>query len=195
MKFGLFGGTFNPIHHGHLINAQFVREKFDLDKLFFIPSLKPVHKELSDDVQAMHRFDMITLAIGKESPFFEVSKCEIERRSPSYTILTIGEFEVKFPGIKLYLIIGGDSYNEIETWKDYHEIQKRISIIVLKRPGTELAQKNKGDFEAGLEIIENPMIDISSSCIRKRIAEGKSIKYLVPETVEKYIKEKELYLS
>ena len=134
MKVGLFGGTFNPIHIGHLINAQFIREEFNLDFILFVPTKYPVHKELEDDVDAEHRYRMVKLAIeGVE--YFKVSRLEIDRNRPSYTIFTIDDILKENPDWQLFFIIGYDAFNEIDTWKDWQRLLLTIDFIIMKRPG------------------------------------------------------------
>jgi len=192
MKIGLMGGTFNPIHLGHLINAEIARDSLKLDKVLFIPSKIPVHKKLAGNLDVSIRGEMIALAI-KENKFFELSMVEAERQSSSYTIDTIAEFNAKYPDDKFYLIIGSDSFNELDTWKDYHEILNRITIIVMKRQGSDFLRKDIKSLTSSLIILKNPLIEISSSGIREKIKENKSIRYLLPSRVEEFIYNKGLY--
>lgn len=192
MKLGLFGGTFNPVHYGHLINAQTVKDSFSLGKILFIPSKYPVHKELEGDISSEDRFNMVSLAI-EDNPYFDVSRLEIDREDDSYFIITVRQLPELYPGDEFFLIIGLDAFNEVHKWKDYKEILEKVSVIVMRRPGfgkiddTIINQARRVDF------IDNPVIEISSSMIRENVRKGRSIKYLVPAKVEQYIKDKELY--
>ena len=192
MKIGILGGTFNPVHSGHLINAQTILEELSLDSVFFIPSKYPVHKELEGDISAMDRLAMVKLAIqGNER--FEALSLELDREEPSYTIYTIEELMKRYPGAELFLIMGADSFNEFHTWREYQRIAGIVTIVVMRRPGDsslrrDLLKECPSVVEAG-----NPLIDISSSAVRARIKEGRRADYMVPAQVIQYIKNKGLY--
>jgi nicotinate-nucleotide adenylyltransferase len=192
LKLGVFGGTFNPIHYGHLINAQVIFEDFILDKMIFVPSKAPVHKEFMNGATGEDRYHMIEYAIEGNSSF-EVSRIELDRDTPSYTILTINELIDAYRESVFYLIIGIDSYNEFQTWKDYRDILERVSLIVLKRPDSRIVNVEIQKISENIFFANNPPIGISSSKIRENIKEGKSIRYLVPPKVESYIIDKGLY--
>ncbi len=192
MRLGIFGGTFNPIHNGHLINARFIAEEFSLDKILFIPSRYPVHKSMREEVTSEDRFEMVRLAI-KDFPQFDVSRIEIDRNAPSYTIITVKQLEKEYPRSELFLIIGSDSFDEIDTWKDYRELIARVSILVMARNSREY--RGSGILEGSKRVLfaGNPVIDISSSNIREKVKSGLSIKNYVPGTVEEYILNKGIY--
>ncbi len=192
MKTGVFGGTFNPIHNGHLINAQFIAEHFALDEVLFVPAKLPVHKGLAGDVSTEDRYEMAVRAIAGNN-LFNVSRIEIDRETPSYTITTIRHLMKDRPGDTLHLIIGADSYNELETWKDYRELLSLVRIIVMARPGCDTDPDRYGNLAGSVEIADNPLIEISSSDIRDRIRQRRSVRYLVPSEVENYIIDKGLY--
>ncbi len=192
MKIGLLGGTFNPIHYGHLINAEIIRENFQLDKILFIPSKHPVHKDLEGNIPSEDRFNMVKLAIAGNNSF-DVSRIEIDRDGGSYTIITIKQLQVFYEKAELYLIIGSDSFNEIGIWKDSKEILQIVPLIVMKRPGYEKINKKIIETAKEVKFTDNPLIGISSSMIRDNIKNNKTIKYLVPVKVEDYIKKKGLY--
>lgn len=192
MKLGVFGGTFNPVHFGHLINAQFIRENCSLDRILFIPSRYPVHKNLEDGVPAEDRFNMLELAING-NPGFIADSVEIDRKEKSYTIITVKHLLEKYTNSEIFLITGSDAFNEIDTWKDYDELIEIVNFIVMRRDGdinykNEIVKKVKNVIFA-----DNPLIEISSSKIRENIKKGLSIKYLLPESVEKYIIDRGLY--
>lgn len=191
MKIGIFGGTFNPLHCGHLICAERIREEHSLDRILFIPSKRPVHKSLEGDVPPDERFEMIKRGIAGNSGF-EALRIELDREDPSYTIITVKELLEKNRDWDLYLILGSDAFREIATWKDYRELVEIVSLIVMARPGCE-AGVEVPDNARKVIFAGNPLVEISSSDIRERARQGKSIRYLVPEGIEKYIREKELY--
>ncbi|MFC1669993.1 nicotinate-nucleotide adenylyltransferase [Spirochaetota bacterium] len=192
MKIGLLGGTFNPIHFGHLINAEVIRSAFSLDKIIFIPSKSPVHKELAGNVSAEDRFNMVKLSIqGNEG--FRISSIEIDRDSPSYTIITLKELKKTYPHSSLFLIIGDHYFNEIDKWKDSEEIMQLVQIIVMRRSVEKIIPDELIIAKSNAIIAENPVIEISSTSIRERIKSGKSIRYQVPPVVIDYIREKGLY--
>jgi len=220
---GLFGGTFNPIHMGHLRMAEEVKEGFSLDGgVCFIPAALPPHKTAAELVGAAERYEMIARAIAA-NPDFSVSDAEIRRQGRSYTIDTVAAFQANgAPNAVFYLIIGMDAYYEIETWKDYESLFDRISFIVMPRPGeSEGASRatlaamvgharrhvDEGyKIDADRKCLVHPQkqdvhlhsvtqLDISSTRIRSLVKAGQSIKYLVSEEVEEYIITKDLYAN
>lgn len=191
MKIGIFGGTFNPLHCGHLISAERIREEHSLDRILFIPSKRPVHKSLDGGVPPDERFEMIKRGIAGNRGFGTL-RIELDREDPSYTIITVKELLEKNRDWDLYLILGSDAFREIATWKDYRELVELVSLIVMARPGCE-AGGEVPDNARNVIFAGNPLVEISSSDIRERVRQGKSIRYLVPEGIERYIREKELY--
>lgn len=187
MKIGILGGTFNPIHIGHLILAEEAREKLKLDKIIFVPTYYPPHKNNSDIAPAMHRYKMINLSI-KGNKYFSVSDVEIKRDGKSYTIDTLKELKKKYPGDKLYFIIGSDLLKYLDDWKDLNEIIKLVNFFVATRPGYALDK-----IPSQISTIPIRAVDISGFEIRKAIEKNKSFRYLVPETVFRYIKKRNLY--
>lgn len=187
MKAGILGGTFNPIHIGHLILAEEVREKLKLDKVIFVPTYLPPHKDNSDIAAAAHRYNMIKLAI-KTNKYFSVSDIEIKRDGRSYTIDTVKEFKKRSPGDDLYFITGSDLLNYLEEWKDLSDIIKMVKFIVATRPGYPLER-----LPSYISTVEIRAVDISAFEIRKHIKENKSFRYLVPDRVFDYIIRKGLY--
>ncbi len=200
-KIGISGGTFNPIHYGHLIVAELVRDEFGLEKVLFVPSGMPPHKNLSDVAEAEHRFNMVHQAV-KNNPGFYESRIEVERGGYTYTIDTVKSLrEIYGEDAKLYYIIGADVLNDLVTWRNYQEVFKVCEFIAVLRPGNDIEGFNRqmeylrDTFGAIIHFIDTPLIEISSTEIRNRIRQGKTIKYLVPEAVEDYIKENSLYLE
>lgn len=187
-RIGIFGGAFNPIHLGHLAVAQAAQEKFKLDKVIFIPSCQSPHKTAGFPVSAENRLRMVRLAIAG-NPLFGISDVEIARGGKSYTVDTIKHFRKIFPvPVKLYFIVGEDSFLQLKAWKSIDEILTLAACIVVNRPGYTV-------FVSGLKHVTATMpgIDISSSFLRQRLTQEKSVRYLVPESVFKYIEKKRLY--
>ncbi len=187
MKIGIFGGTFNPIHFGHLVLAEQAYEKLGLDKVIFIPSYYPPHKENSTIVSANHRYNMVRLAIQR-NPRFEISDIEVNRKGRSYSVDTIRELNRIYPKAELFFISGSDVSDQVSKWKSIDEILALSKFALAKRPGYCLKRHNKN-----ISVISITELDISSSMIRRKIKTGQSIRYLMPMRVYKYIKEKRLY--
>ncbi|MFH1622087.1 MAG: nicotinate-nucleotide adenylyltransferase [Candidatus Omnitrophota bacterium] len=187
MKIGIFGGTFNPIHFGHLVLAEQAYEKLDLDKVIFIPSYFPPHKDVPNIVSATHRYKMVNLAI-QGNPRFRISDIEIKREGRSFLIDTLRQLRKIYPESELYFISGSDVSHQISKWKSIEEVLALAKFVLAKRPGYRLKKCNKD-----ISIISITELDISSSMVRRKIKLGQSIRYLMPLRVFKYIKEKRLY--
>ncbi|MBC8548645.1 MAG: nicotinate-nucleotide adenylyltransferase [Candidatus Brocadiales bacterium] len=202
-KIGILGGTFNPIHMGHLILADEVCKIHHLSKILFIPAYIPPHKYVDDLADPHHRFQMIKAAISGISKF-EVSDLEIIREGKSYTIDTIQEILSHYgEDDEIFLIMGADSLNELELWKNIKRLSQLCHFVIVNRPGFKaeasprlveiIGSDNILDIER-LKLDISP-VDISSTNIRKRVNDGVQINGLVPECVEAYIKEHGLYSS
>lgn len=187
MKIGILGGTFNPIHLGHLILAEEIREKLTLDKIIFVPANLPPHKEGLDVAPCPMRLTMINLA-AKGNRYFKVSDTEIKRKGKSYTIDTIREFKRLYPQDELFFIIGSDLLNYLDEWKDLNEITKMVKFVVATRPGYPLEK-----IPSYIATCPIRAVDISGFEIRRCIKENKSFRYLVPEAVYRYITKNKLY--
>lgn len=187
MKIGLLGGTFNPVHIGHLILAEEVREKMGFDRIIFVPTFLPPHKENSNIAQAQERLKMLKLAI-KGNGYFSASDAEIKRNGRSYTIDTIREFKGSYPKDELYFIIGSDLLKYLDEWKDLAEIIKMVKVIVATRPGFPLEE-----IPSYIHTIAIRAVDVSAFEIRECVRKDKSFRYLVPEGVFNYINKKRLY--
>ena len=198
VKVGIMGGTFDPIHNGHLILAEYSRTVFGLEKVLFIPTGKPPHKGERDISSMNYRYDMTLLAINT-NPYFYLSSVEIQREGTTYTIDTIKSLQAEYENTEFYFIIGSDSLYNIHKWKDYRELLNLCKFIIAKRPDIEdqrledRAKEFNQKYKDSIYILEAPLIDISSTKTRDRVRNGLSIKYLVPETVEDYIKKNRLY--
>ena len=193
-RIAVMGGTFNPIHYAHLISAEQVRAGLGYDKILFIPSARPPHKVADADIiEPEHRYQMVLLAIA-ENPHFEVSRIELERAGPSYTIETLKALKALYgETTELAWIIGADSLIEYKVWKDFDEVLERCVMIATTRPNYNL---NQVPLVIQKRVTTFPItgVDISATVIRERIRKGLSIQYLVPEGVQAYIEQHQLYL-
>ena len=188
-RVGIFGGTFDPIHNGHLITAQSVKEIRELEKIIFIPAYISPHKQHAKASNAKHRLNMLKLAMD-EIPFFECSDFEIKQHTISYTIDTLKEFKKYYDEIDL--IIGYDNIFQFHTWKDPDEIFKLANVVVLKRKSSHPIDYVDKYVESAY-FVETRGIEISATDIRNRVHAGLPIYYLVPEKVLEYINENKLY--
>jgi len=190
-KIGIYGGTFNPIHYGHLINIEMVRDKFGLDKIFFVPARIPVHKDIANEISPDDRFNMVRKAV-ENNDYFDISRVELDRKSPSYTVLTLDYFKKQYPYSEIYLIMGIDSFMTIRSWKSHEEILSLGRLIVMARKGYDDIAENGLDC-LNVNFFNNPVIDISSTMIRERVMCNRSIRYMTPDPVIEYIYKMELY--
>ncbi|MFA5089705.1 MAG: nicotinate-nucleotide adenylyltransferase [Candidatus Omnitrophota bacterium] len=187
MRIGILGGTFNPVHIGHLILAEETREKLSLDRIVFVPACLPPHKDQSDIASGGDRYAMLKMAI-QGNPYFSVSDAEIRRKGHSYTIDTIKEFKGLYPQDELYFITGSDLLKYLDDWKDLNEIIGMVRFLVATRPGYPLEE-----IPNYIATVAIRAVDISAFEIRQAIKENKSFRYLVPEAVFNYITQKRLY--
>ena len=198
MKVGIMGGTFDPIHNGHLVTAEAVRDALNLDEVLFIPSARPPHKRGRDITSPEHRLAMTVLATCFH-PKFRVSSIEIMRTGPSYAVDTIDALKREYEiGTEFYFILGADAALELSTWHNAHELIEKCNFIAATREGTDIdikaVEAEFGDIGRGrLQRVETPKIEISSTDIRDKLRRGRSIRYLVPDTVEAYIRKERLY--
>lgn len=193
MKTGTLGGTFSPPHYGHLIVAERVREEIGLERIFFVPTAVPPHKQGLEIVDARHRLAMLELAVQGNRHFI-VSDIEVQRGGVSFTVDTLAEFRRLYPKDEFFVLIGMDNFVEFRTWRSPEKILNLSTVVVMTRPGTNVVT-NDGGLLSRVRICEVPDIEISSSDIRRRVAEGRSIRYLVPAAVERYIHQHQLYTS
>ncbi len=196
-KVGIMGGTFDPIHYGHLVTAEGVRYQFDLEKVIFIPTGKPPHKHRVV-TNPTHRLAMTKIATGSND-FFEVSDLEVKREGYSYTIETVREIKRVYPDFQIYFITGADAVLQILTWKDVNALFEMCIFVAVTRPGYNLKSLQKNLNLLPQEFIDRifpivvPALAISSTDIRRRVREGVPIKYLLPEAVEDYVYNHNLY--
>jgi nicotinate-nucleotide adenylyltransferase len=218
LKIGIFGGTFNPIHYGHLRGAEEVRERFGLRKIIFIPSNNPPLKT-QEIIDPKHRYKMTELALSGNS-FFEISDIEYRKPDKSYTVSTLEELRSLYADTNLYFILGIETFLDIPNWSQPEKLVRLIDFIIISRPPfrfvdlllSPYSDMSKEDLErldkAELEsysaelktnreaiAIRTPLIEISGTEIRRLVKEGNSIKYLLPEPVESYIISNKLYKS
>ncbi len=197
-KTGIFGGTFNPIHYGHLLIAECARAQFGLDRVIFIPTGQSPHKEYMGADMSQHRCEMTRLAI-QGNPFFEISEYEIHNTGINYTWQTLKNFEQEYPGNELYFILGADSLFDFSGWRHPERIAKEAVILAAVRGVYDTAAVDEqirclsGLYEGDFRRIDSPGFDLSSQNIRTRIAAQAPVRYMVPEAVEAYIREHHLY--
>ena len=201
IKLAIMGGTFDPIHYGHLVTAEAVRDKFKLDKVIFMPTGNPPHKIDRNVTESHHRYLMTVLATVT-NPYFEVSRMEIDREGITYTVDTIKELrKIYGEESEMFFITGADAILEILTWYKLEELFKSCSFVAATRPGfhgKDMEQKLdeiKSKYKGEIFSLEVPSLAISSTNIRKRIKTGGTISYLLPEAVEHYIRKNNLYLE
>lgn len=195
MRIALIGGTFDPVHLGHLIGAECTAESLHLDRVLFVPAATPPHKFTRRISDSGHRVNMLRLAITG-NPRFDLLLDEIERGGASFTVDTVSTVHARLAaGDDLYLVVGADNLVDFDTWKDWRRIVATCRIAGLERPGTERARQvvERKMPDLRVEWVRMPLIDISSTHVRSLSAQGGSIRYLVPEPVARYIQENDLY--
>lgn len=196
-RIGIMGGTFDPIHLGHLATAESVRESLALQKILFIPAANPPHKTEKKITSSIHRLKMVELAI-ESNPDFEISTIEIERHGLSYSLLTIEELQARFDRSELFFITGADAVNELSTWYRAKDLIQACHFVAATRGGSMLDWISIEEFFGSavrerIHEIQTPSLEISSTDIRNRVASGRSIRYLVPDSVAEYIAREGLY--
>ncbi len=190
-KLGILGGTFDPVHLGHLILAEQARTQLGLEKVLFLPAAVPPHKMAQSITDAKLRKEMLDIAIGG-NPFLEVSTIEIDRAGVSYTIDTLETLQGLYPDSELWLIVGADTIADVPNWRRPLDIVQAASFAIAGRPGfTPHLPTSLGNVRVAS--VEMPLLEISSSVIRRNVSEGRSIRYLVSAGVEAFINAKKLY--
>jgi nicotinate-nucleotide adenylyltransferase len=193
---GVMGGTFNPIHIGHLVTAEEARYAFALSEVVFVPAGSPWQKEREAVAAAEHRYLMTVIATAS-NPHFRVSRMEIERSGPTYTIDTLRGLRAEVGDAELYFITGADAILQILSWKDPEEVLGEARFIAATRPGYDLDRLEKElpqGFEDRVHVLEIPALAISSTDIRLRVRDGRPVRYLLPEGVAGYIEKNGLYV-
>jgi nicotinate-nucleotide adenylyltransferase len=191
MNIGIFGGTFNPPHNGHLIAAEAVREKIGMDKVLFIPSYISPHKQEGEESISGHRLAMTKIAV-RNNVRFEVIELELNLKETSYTVTTLKLLKNEYLSDKFFLILGMDNYLTFHQWKDYQKILELSTLVVMNRPNFPKQQNTLVEMSKVL-FVDVPNVNISSSDIRQNILQGISVHELVPPDVEKYIITHSLY--
>ena len=190
MRIGMLGGSFDPPHIGHLIIAEEARWQCELDTILFMVTSHPPHKS-EPEAAPEDRFRMVELAI-EGMPSFSPSRMEIDRGGSSYTAQTLKELHRLYPNASLYLIIGADSVLDLSAWKNPDAVVEMANLVVAPRPGFDLSQMEPR-LQDKTHVLETPTVAISSTLIRRRLHGGESIRFLVPDAVERYIREHKLY--
>ena len=200
MRLGIFGGTFDPIHLGHLILAEHCREACRLDRVLFIPAGQPPHKSDRQITPGEQRMEMVELAIAGHAAF-AASSIELDRQGPSYSAETLAEVARQNAGAELFFLMGSDSLTELPSWYQPDRIASLATLVVARRPGS--GQPNVTQLRAVIgpsateslmqHVVDIPLIEIASSAIRARVAAGQSIRFMLPRAVECYIEGHRLY--
>lgn len=193
IKVGIMGGTFDPIHYGHLLAAERARESCELDEIWFIPSFQPPLKENDPNADVDARLEMVYRAIDFQ-PHFRAMDIELERGGTSYSIDTVQALQELYPGRTFSYIIGSDRVNDLPQWHRIQELAEIVSFIGVERPGESIDVSSLPSYiQDRLTVIGMPLVDISSTEIRQRQADKRSIRFLVPEKVYSFIRRNSLY--
>jgi nicotinate-nucleotide adenylyltransferase len=190
-RVGIMGGTFDPIHHGHLVAASEVAGRYGLDEVIFVPTGEPWQKVDRSVSPAEHRYLMTVIATAS-NPRFQVSRVDIDRVGPTYSVDTIGDIAAQRPGAELYFITGADALAQILSWKDADEALQLARFVGVTRPGYELSAEHLP--HDSVTLVDVPALAISSSDVRARVAAGQPVWYLVPDGVVQYINKHGLYV-
>ena len=199
-KVGIMGGTFNPIHFGHLLLAETAYQQFDLDEVLIMPTKNTYYKKMNNLVQAEDRVNMVKLAIA-DNPHFVLSREELNRDGTTYTVDTLTRLTAQEPDSRFYFIMGADSLYHLESWREPQKILSMAVILVAGREGSGIGASLRSQqeylenkFDADIRMLRSPVMEISSNDLRRRVREGRSIRYLLPKPVAEYIYENRLYL-
>jgi nicotinate-nucleotide adenylyltransferase len=201
-KVAVFGGTFDPVHLGHLIVAEQAREQAGLDQVWMVPAASPPHKQGQPVAPFSQRIEMLALAVAGQ-PAFCIDELEKDRPGPSYTADTLTELHARHPDTELHLLLGADCLADLPHWHEPARIVRQAGLLIVGRPNWPILSAGElrsamhlpEDVELRLQILEAPLIGIASRDLRRRAAEGRSLRFLVPRSVECYIHEKRLYRS
>ncbi len=199
-KIGIMGGSFDPIHMGHLMMSEYVRSELDLDEVLFMPTGNPPHKQIGI-LEAEKRLEMVKIAIA-DNPHFTVSDLEVQKKGISYSVDTVLELKALHPEDEFYFLIGSDLLPQLKSWKRFDELATEIEFVLSIRPGFDTITKEdmvheiadlKEDYGARVTVIETPLYEISSTQIRQRIRDHRSVRYLVKQEVISKIEEAGYY--
>lgn len=195
-RLGIMGGTFDPIHFGHLVAAEEARVQYELEHVVFMPTGRYEHKEARQYVSPEERYTMVVIATAS-NPYFSVSRLEVDRESPTYTIDTVRAVSEAYGGAELYFITGADAVLDITSWKDYERLADFCRFIAVTRPGYDLSDLraivSTDDRTPKIDAIEVPALAISSTDLRHRVGEGRPIRYLMPDSVANFIRKSGFY--
>ena len=199
MRIGIYGGTFDPVHVGHLILAEQAREHARLDEVWFVPAFRPPQKEGSTVSRFEQRIEMLALATAG-NPAFKVDELEKDRSGPSYTVDTLAELRRRHGGHEFFLLVGSDTLADLPHWHEPRRLLELAGLLVMARPGNPVLTADELLRHLGppapplrLEVAQTPLIDISSRDLRRRARAGRSLRYFLPRAVECYIRDKRLY--
>jgi nicotinate-nucleotide adenylyltransferase len=200
MRVGVFGGTFDPVHYGHLILAEQCREQGRLDQIWCVPAPRPPHKADQPLTRFEQRVEMLALAIAGNAAFV-INEIEKDRAGPSFTVDTLAEFQQRNPQDEFFLLIGSDTLQDLPHWYDPVGVLRRAGLLVVLRPNHPMLGPDElrasvqlpADVPLRMEVVEMPLIDMSSRDLRRRVVLGRSLRYLVPRAVEAYIDDKQIY--
>jgi nicotinate-nucleotide adenylyltransferase len=190
LRIGIMGGTFDPVHHGHLVAASEVQAQFDLDEVIFVPTGQPWQKTNRKVSEAEDRYLMTVIATAS-NPRFSVSRVDIERSGITYTIDTLRDLRVAHPGAELFFITGADALEQILSWREAEELFSLAHFVGVTRPGYRLDDAHLPT--GSVSLIDVPAMAISSTACRERVASGLPVWYLVPDGVVQYITKRDLY--
>ncbi len=200
MRLGIFGGTFDPVHYGHLLLAETCRQELNLDQVRFVPANTPPHKQGHQIADGHARADMLNLAVSGY-PEFVVDRRELRRQGPSFTVDTLAEFRAEFPDADLYLLLGADSLRDLLTWREPERFAQFATLVACNRPGVDaISAAHVADW-VGSEIarrvvtVKMPGTDISASEMRDRVRDGRGLRFLTPRAVEAFVMQHGLYVD
>ena len=201
MRIGIFGGTFDPVHMGHLILAEQCRDQAKLDEVWFLPSYLPPHKAGAGVTRFEQRCEMLELAVAGH-PAFRVDRTEKELPEPSFTARTLAELHARHPGNEFFLLMGSDCLPDLPGWYEPRQVIELAGLVVVPRPGVMLWTAERLAKALGVDVsavrlrfVACPMIEIASRELRRAVADGMSVRYMVPRAVEEYVRERKLYTA
>ena len=201
MRSGIFGGTFDPVHMGHLILAEQCRDQAKLDEVWFLPSYIPPHKAGAGVTRFEQRCDMLDLAVAGH-PAFRIDRIEKELPEPSFTARTLAELHARHPGNEFFLLMGSDCLPDLPSWYEPRQVIELAGLVVVPRPGVMLWTAERLAKALGVDVsavrlrfVACPMIEIASRELRRAVADGMSVRYMVPRAVEEYVRERKLYTA
>lgn len=190
-RIGVMGGTFDPIHHGHLVAASEVQAQFGLEQVIFVPTGQPWQKADHETISPAEDRYLMTVVATASNPRFSVSRVDIDRRGPTYTLDTLNDLRAQYPDADLYFITGADALEQILTWRRVEELFDLAHFIGVTRPGYSLDDKHLP--QGSVSLVEIPALAISSTACRRRVASGMPVWYLVPDGIVQYIAKRGLY--